>query len=252
MAKLKLYWVKLAISLLFLQCLSHLLLAQQQGAVLLLQRTALYTDQKLTKARLYTNRRQAHPVLDWAYNKKIKFKIQYKPIVKRYKSKGYILKNKTALHNLGAELIRVYPKLPENSKDQANYLWIPANSLKLNAEHLANKKYTYTQWYAAEYNLQLPQNFWIAPTAWVFRPQKTANWLNDLFKTLQKEKYSKDVELKILLGLVEAGYTKKQVELALGTPEQKNFDEQNQQWQWVYAGQRVLLKDDLVIQTILY
>lgn len=251
MATLKSYWAKLVVSVIFWQCFGNFLVAQQ-GSLLLLERTALYTNKNLTQARIYTNRRQAHAVLEWDFSNQPKFKIVYTPILKKRQGTGYIMESKPVLQELGIEPVRVYQSLPTRNLERLDYLWIPANALKLSTESTTSKDYAYVKWQMVSYNLQGGQAFWVAPKSWVFRPQKNAAWLNNLLKNLQKENLSKDMELTMLLGLVEIGYTARQVELALGQPEQKTLDAQNEQWQWVYAGQRILLEKGVVVQVLLY
>ena len=237
---------------LLLVCSLFLLASSQlfaeNGAFLIIKSTYLYEKNTLKGKRVLTRKHAAYDVI--GINKSKKNSLIYKIIVPDLKApingSGYIVENDKELQNLGEDTVKVYPEVPKKSTDLTDYQSVPSAQLQFTGKNQDSSDFPNLTWREVNYKADLPGKLWVNDWAGIYRPDKKSEWFNLIYSQISAQKLSTDLRDKILLGLVETGFTMEHVRLALGTPRKEQTLEDDNQVEWIYPHRRIIFKDNLV------
>ena len=163
---------------------------------------------------------------------------------------GYVFETDLELRALGPDKIKVFTEVPTTKTDLTQFRLVPSNQLSFTGRKETSDDFPHLIWRAVNYKTSVPEAFWIAAWSGIYRPDKSARWLNHTYQEVVTKQLEPNLTQKILLGLVETGYTKEQVKLALGEPIKEQSTPENSQFEWIYSDRKVIFKNDKVLQVL--
>jgi len=232
----------------FIFLLSSTGIYAENGSFLILKSTYLYEQNSLKGKRILTRKHAAHEVIDMGTSKKgaLIFRIIAKDVKRPFNGSGYIVENDKELQSLGEGTVKVYQEIPNNSSDLTDYQSVPSTQLQFTGKNENSPDFQNLIWREVNYKANLSGKFWVNNWAGIYRADKKPEWLTRIYERLQSLKLNKELKEKILMGLVEAGFTKEHVRLTLGIPRKEQTLEDENQIEWIYPHRRVIFKDNLV------
>lgn len=220
------------------------------GSFLVLKNTYLYPENGKGK-KLLTRVKRAYAVLNMRETKKgeVQFLITVPWKKQVITGSGFIIQSEEDLKDAEQPMVRVFEKIPEAASDLTQYKSVLAKHLQLTGRKEVSKDFPNLIWKAVNYKTTVPRNFWVKEWAGLYRLDKPASWLGDTYKKSLKIKMATKNRLKVLLGLIETGFTSKMVHLSLGEPIERKMDESGY-LEWQYPDKRVVFKADKVQQVL--
>ncbi|PCI27653.1 MAG: hypothetical protein COB67_08085 [SAR324 cluster bacterium] len=163
---------------------------------------------------------------------------------------GYILESDAELQKLGEKQVKVYAELPTLGMDMTNFQPVPSHKLLFTGKKVDAEDFPHLIWREVNYEIKTAKRFWAPEWAGIYRPDKSADWLNQIHRETVRLRLKGSLLQKILMGLVETGFSKKQVLLAIGDPREKQFSQEAQQEEWIYVDRKIIFKDNQVIRVL--
>lgn len=222
----------------------------QFGSFIVLKNTYLFSESGKGK-KVLTRAKRAYSVVDMQETKKQG--VKYLVIVPWKKQvvtgSGFIIQNEEDLKDADHPMVRVFEQVPDATSDLTQYKTVPAKHLQLTGRKEVSKDFPNLTWRAVNYKTTMPKKLWVKEWAGLYRQDKTAEWMNKIYLKSLKIKMSSKVRQKVLLGLIETGFSSQLVRLALGEPEEQTTDEAGL-LEWQYHDKRVIFKENKVHQVL--
>lgn len=221
------------------------------GSLLVLKNTYFYELPSKKGKRILTRKREAYDVIAVNNNGGSQmFKVRVPEKANIVNEGGYVAETDPEIRALGPEKIKVFSEIPTIKSDLTRYKLVPSNYLSITGRKEHSKDFPYLTWRAVNYKTNAPSEYWIAAWAGIYRPDKDADWLNRIYQKTIAQNLSQSLISKIMQGLVEAGYTKEEVRLALGEPVKEQIAQENNQLEWIYTDRKVIFKNNKVMQVL--
>ncbi len=222
------------------------------GSFLILKSTHFYSNPKKSGQRILTRKRTAYEVIsiNSPKSKSLMFNILVPVKNNMVNGSGYIVETDAELQNLGVGWVKVYQELPNKKRDLTHFQLVPSNQLSFTGQKKTSPDFANLTWRAVNFKTNVPKKYWVSDWAGIYRPDKDAKWLGETYKAVLSKKLSGDLMTKILMGLVEPGFTKDQVRLALGSPLQEELIENNTKTEWIYNSLKVIFDNNLVLRVL--
>jgi hypothetical protein len=134
--------------------------------------------------------------------------------------------------------------------DLTRYHLVPAHHLSLTGVQQNSPDFPHLVWRGVNFKTYQPVYYWVADWAGIYRPDKTADWLNLAFRRVLEIESDESKQRRMLLGLVEVGFNEKQVRLALGDPANVRQIGDIGQVEWGYGNRKVIFKNSRVVQVL--
>lgn len=224
----------------------------ENGAFLILKRVYFYTNADKSGKRLLTKTQKAYDVSDViSLSRK---SIMYQIIVPQkdnfINGSGFIVETEAELRKLGKKPVMVYPKVLTTTSDFTKYQLVPSADLSFTGRQEKSPDFPNIDWKAVNYKTSTPRIYWVPDWSGIYRPDKSAEWLNQTFYKARQLGLKKRMLQKILMGMVEAGFTEEQVELALGNPLKTVEFKQKGQEEWRYRSRKIVFSSGRVLRVL--
>ena len=235
----------------FALLISNAELQAGNGSFLILKRVYFYINANQTGKKHLSRTPKAYEVVDVKLNQK---SIMYKlivPGVRNYiNGSGFIVETDSELQKMGKKPVKVYSKVLTVESNFLEYQLVLSNQLSFTGRQEKSRSFPHITWKAVNYKTQVPKTYWVPDWSGIYRPDKNADWLNQTYQKVIRMKTDKNRRQRILLGLVESGFTKEQVEMALGEPLKTRWIENGTQEEWQYSSHKVIFKSNRVLRVI--
>ncbi|MCP4296540.1 MAG: hypothetical protein GY786_13130 [Proteobacteria bacterium] len=239
---------KIIFMLLILLCLNSKLWAAN-GSFLILKSVYLYNSVDKTGKKKITKRKAAYNVDEIHFDKNEKsllFKLNLPHLTQEVNGSGFILENDQELQELGEKRVKVYSKLPKLGMDLSNHSLVPSQKLLFTGKKENSPDFSNLTWREVNFKIKISESLWAAEWAGIYRPDKTATWMNNTYQKVTKMKLKGDKLLKVLQGLVEVGFNKDLVLLSIDEPQKKVLSADGDLEEWIYLDRKIIMKDNRV------
>lgn len=222
------------------------------GSFLILKSTYLFPLKDQQGRKFLTRNQKAYEVINLYKppQKSMMFEIKFSKEENIINGSGFIVETEAELKELGIKKVKVYPELPQKSTDLTDYHLVPSNHLSFSGRQLDSPDFPNLTWKAVNFKTNAPIRIWVPEWAGIYRPDKNADWLNKTYESLINKNLDKILLEKILMGLVETGFTKEQVRMALGEPIEEQLIENSTKLEWRYNGRKVIFDNDVVSRVL--
>ena len=222
------------------------------GSFLILKSAYLYNNEFQTGHRRLTRTKKAYDVVGIARTRKnsLLLRIMFSSDDQTTNGSGYVIEGQGDVQENGETIIKVYPKAPKITDDLTNCIRMSASQLQFTGGSEVSPDFPHIIWKEVNYKALLPLYYWVAEYAGIYRPNKNADWLNDVYSKLEAKKMKSSLKNKILSGLIEKGFTPDWVELSMGPPQKIQPLEESGSVEWHYPNRKVIFKDNKVVQII--
>lgn len=221
------------------------------GSILILKSAYFYQKHTKKGKRLLTRMRKAYDVLELDNTSpSLMFKVSVPDKKKQVNGSGYMVETDLELQELGLKMVKVYPELPTEKADLTKYKPVPSNQISFTGRKETSADFPNLVWRAVNYKTDVPEELWIAAWAGIYRPDKSAEWLNRIYQKAKVLHLKPALMDKILNGLVEIGFSKEQVRLALGDPLKEQMIDNDSRLEWLYNDRRVIFANDQVLRVL--
>ena len=222
------------------------------GSFFILKSVYLFKDSALKTGKTLTRRQKAYDVVQMKFGSKknLLFQITVPETTKIVNGSGYVIETEAELEKSDKLNIKVYSKLPKLQTGQNEFVSVPKDQLLFTGHQEKSESYPFLVWREVNYKTDLPTNLWVEGWAGIYRPDKNAEWLNDVDQQLALESYSKQLKEKILFGIIEVGFSSKLVSLALGRPDNINETDEKDTVEWIYPNRKIIIKQNKVIRVL--
>jgi len=221
------------------------------GSFLILKRVYFYINANQTGKKNLSRTPKAYEVVDVKLNQK---SVMYQLLVPEDQSyingSGFIVESDSELQKMETKQVKVYAKVLSIESDFLDYQLVSSNQLSFTGRQEQSSAFPHLMWKAVNYKTQVPKTFWVPDWSGVYRPNKSADWLNQTYRKAIRMNIGKNRRQRVLLGLVESGFTKEQVKMALGAPLKMKRIENGTQEEWQYSSHKVIFKSDRVLRVI--
>ena len=222
------------------------------GSFLILKSTYLYKKGNLSSRKILTRKRQAYDVENI---KKIKAgKFMFEIIVPEKKTlvngSGFIVESDEELQKLGNGKVRVYAEIPNEAVNIRQTLMLPLSRMLITGRKERVDAFPNLYWREVNYKVEIPGRYWIEDWSGIYRPDKNAEWLNQSYRGVTKLNLDRTLRLKILQGLIEAGFSMEQVRLSIGIPVKKINSDSGPQTEWIYGNRKVIFQNGKVLRIL--
>lgn len=163
---------------------------------------------------------------------------------------GFIIQSEEDLKDTEHPMVRVYDQVPDATSDLTVFKMVPAKHLQLTGRKEVSRDFPNLTWRAINYKTTIPRKFWIKEWAGLYRQDQSPEWMDKTYQESLKIKMSVTNRRKVLMGLVETGFTRQMVRLALGEPVESHTDENTGLLEWHYRDRKVIFKDNKVQQIL--
>ncbi|MFH2133375.1 MAG: hypothetical protein ABIK68_23600 [bacterium] len=244
--------MRLILAALFIALLSTAEVEAGNGSFLILKRVYFYVNAGQSGKKELTRTQKAYDVIDVTAQdqKPVMYQIVVKEDNNVINGTGYIVETEAELQKLGPNPVKVYAKVLGSQSDFTGFLLVSPNQLSFTGRQEQTRDFPYVIWKAVNYKTSAPKTYWVPDWSGIYRPDKTAAWLNQTYQKANRLKLNENLMHKILLGLVETGYTREQVELTLGNPQERKVIENATQEEWQYEGRKVIFKSNRVLRVL--
>ena len=224
----------------------------QHGSFLILKSSYLFKSRSQQERVTLTRRKEAYNVIRFYEPKgaSLMFEIAFGGIQTDINGSGFIVETESELKTLGASKVKVYPNVPSSRTNLTDYQAVPSNRLSFTGRQETSPDFPHLVWKAVNYKIQVPARLWVPEWAGIYRPDKEADWMNETYQAANRMDVTPELLNKILNGQVEAGFTKEQVRLALGSPLKEESAENDTRLEWIYYGRKVIFVDDIVSRVL--
>lgn len=236
-------------------CINTVFAGQTQagnGSFLILKRVYFYNDANTSEKRLLTKSRKAYEVTDVSLStqKTVMFRIIVPQVKSQVNGTGYIIETEADLRKMGNHPVKVYANVLTTSSDFSQYQLVKPTDLSFSGRQENSPDFPNISWKAVNFKTSIPGTFWVPDWSGIYRPDKNAAWLNRTYEKAKQHRLKDALLHKILLGMVEIGFTKSQVGLALGEPlKTKKLDKANQE-EWQYNGRTIVFELNRVLRVL--
>lgn len=222
------------------------------GAFLLTKSDYLYETLMPNGTKYFTKRRSAFSVLDVVEKKDntVFYQILFPFLKEKITGSGFILENDEELQQLGEGPIKVYPVVPTEQNKFPGFVPVLTKQLSFTGKSEKSPLFPGIIWRVVDYKTSVPKKMWVSSEAGIFRLDKDAAWFNRVWKEIRSKKYNFKIRKLLLMGLVENGFTKEQVLLALGEPTKKVVKEAEDGAEWIYPDKKIIFKANIVQQVL--
>lgn len=222
------------------------------GSFLILKSTYLYETKDQKGKKFLIRERQAYNVLNIHAPKgsSLVFEIEFDKRSQPINGSGFIVETETELKGLGVSEVKVYLEIPTKQSDLTNYRLVPSNQLSFIGRQESSADFPNLTWKAVNFKAYIPIRGWIPEWAGIYRPDKEAAWLNQIYTAAQLTNITGKLLEKILNGQVEPGFTKEQVRMALGNPLQEQLSENDTKLEWIYGKRKVIFSNNVVSRVL--
>ncbi|MDT8448180.1 MAG: hypothetical protein RRB13_14905 [bacterium] len=230
-------------------CLGALPLQAEMGSFLVLKSAYFYPSLNGGK-KVLTRNKTAYPVvgMEFVGEDKMLFQVLV-PTDQISTGSGFIVETDQELKENKDALIKVYPSLPSTKADLTDYQLVPVAALLITGRQETQADFPQLAFRAVNYKGALPQTYWVDDWAGIYRPEKESTWLNQVFEELSRTQLPEDRRDRVLMGLVETGFTEQEVRQALGEPTQRERLATGE-IQWIYANKKILFEAGKVAQVL--
>ena len=240
--------MKQLITILFLVSFSTATYAEM-GAFMVLKSAYLYPSLK-SKSKVLTRIKAAYPVTGFKVVGKNKLLYQILvPETEISTGSGFIAETDSELAEKKDILIKVYPVLPTQKISLVDYRLVPIKALLITGRQEVTPDFPQLSFRAVNFKGLPPKSYWVDNWAGVYRLDKDENFLNFSWAALEQTNVPTSKKIRIIMGLVEPGFSKEEVKLALGAP-QKVEPLADGELQWVYPQKKVVFEKGKVIRTL--
>ncbi len=237
---------------LFILLLSISSVQAGNGSFLILKRVYFYHNANKSGKRYLTRTQKAYEVVDVAAMSKNS--VMYRIIVPQSNNlvngAGFIVETEAEIRKLGTRPVKIYSKVLTINSDFTSFQLVPATQLSFSGRQEQSPDFPNISWKAVNYRTSAPMVYWVPDWSGVYRPDKNAEWLNRTFQKAGRLKLGESLLQKILMGTVEAGFTREQVELTLGEPVEKKHLDNDRQEEWQYKGRKIVFESNLVLRIL--
>jgi len=218
------------------------------GAFLVLKSTYLYTEKGAGSKQL-TRKKEAYPVVGIS---RLGDKLLYQVLEESKKistGTGFVVETDQELQAKKEDLVKVYLQLPQKNTDLKDFQLVPTHLLLATGAQEQSQAFPELEFRAVSYQGAVPKLSWVYSWAGIYRPDKSASFLNLVWSRLEQGEYTRSKVKRIMMGLVEIGYSKSDVKLALGAP-LKEEALPGGELQWVYPQKKVVFNKGKVTRTL--
>lgn len=228
------------------------LLFAGNGSFLILKSAYLYQNANQEGQKILTRDRRAYDVLD-IYNQKgasLMFLIEFSGRTEPVNGSGFIVETEAELKEIGVRQIKVYSEIPRKTSDLTDYRLVSSNQLSFTGRQEHSPDFPNLFWRTVNYKIEIPLQLWVPDWAGIYRPTKDADWLNQAYESAIAANLDKTMMDKLLMGQVEAGYSKEQVKMALGEPLKEQLTENDTKLEWIYDHRKVIFVNNQVLRVL--
>lgn len=244
MDRLKNWLLILLLSVLF----SYPLAAADLGSLLITHQASLYLEPSMKGRHLLTRLKKAYQVTGIkALKDKMIFEIIYPGRTREVSGNGFILNTELTQGGTESQKINVYSELPERSQKLIEFNEMPIKDIQVLSQRSSSPDFPEVEWIPVSYKTRLPQRFWVYSFQGIYRPEKSVTWSQNTYSQLIRLKYSGEILQKLLQGMVEVGFTKLEVRLALGSPISTVKLDKPESQEWTYQHLKITFKNDKVV-----
>jgi hypothetical protein len=222
------------------------------GSFLILKSTYLYQTRDQKGKKILTREKQAYTVLNIYTSKgsSAMLEIEFDKKTDAINGSGFIVENESELKEMGLSDVKVYLEMPSKQSDLTNYKLVPSNQLSFIGRQESSSDFPNLSWKAVNFKANVPLRVWIPEWAGIYRPDKEASWLNQIYAVAILNNLTGNLLDKILNGQVEPGFTKEQVRMALGNPGKEQLIEDDTKLEWIYGNRKVIFVNSIVSRVL--
>lgn len=224
----------------------------ENGSFLILKSAYLYENSAKEGKKVLTRTRRAYDVVDLKPSQEdsMMFCILFPKEDHVTNGSGFIVETEEELKSLDTSPVKVYAELPSLENDLTRYEMVPSNQLSFTGSQKVSPDFPNLTWKAVNYKTTAPIKYWVPEWAGIYRPDKDARWLNSAFDLTAEKEMDPDLVDKILMGIVETGFSKNQVRMALGDPIEEKLIEDNTKTEWIYSSRTIIFENNVVLHVL--
>jgi len=210
-----------AVSLVLLLAATGSAPAQQAiGAYFTVVNTYLYTKAPHDGKRILVRPRQAFTVLDVTTDAQdtLWFEVGYATETAKINGIGWTAAAPHELLAAPQEPVLVFSSVPGGDDSGLSVIKVPGNGLELLNETQSGRPFAQVDWQKVRYQFDQPLRAWARGSAGIYRPGKSAAFLSRLYGELVTRNVDKDLQTRLLSGIIRIGDTERDVRWALGDP----------------------------------
>lgn len=222
------------------------------GSFLILKSAYLYQNSVKEGKKVLTRIRRAYDVVDLKPSQEdsMMFCILFPKEDHITNGSGYIVETEEELKSLDTSPVKVYAEMPSLDSDLTRYEMVPSNQLSFTGSQKISPDFPNLTWKAVNYKTDAPIQYWVPEWAGIYRPDKDAKWLNDAFNMTAENEMDPELVDKILMGIVETGFSKNQVRMALGDPMTERLIEDETKTEWIYSSRTIIFENNVVLRVL--
>ncbi|MDX2469019.1 MAG: hypothetical protein QNL04_00415 [SAR324 cluster bacterium] len=223
-----------------------------QGSFLVTKSIYLYKDSDKKSKKILTKRNKAYDVtaLKILKDNQVFLKISVPSQNHKVNGSGFILETGDELIGKVGKKIKVYGEIPTTKENLTNFVLVNTKDIKLTAKTTRSSHFLGITFTGVNYESILPREYWVLDWGGIYRPDKDAFWLNDAYQKLKKLNLKADKTNKLLLGIIETGYSGAQVKLSWGDPLKEQPGDVAGEVEWTYPNKKVILEKGFVKQQL--
>lgn len=227
-------------------------LSANQGSFLVTKSIYLYKAPNKTSKKILTRRNKAYDVINLKVlkDKQVFLKISVPSTNHKVNGSGFIIETDDELISKAGRKIKVYDKIPTTKENLTNFVLINTNDVKLTAQKTRSSHFLGITFRGVNFESILPREYWVLDWGGIYRPDKNALWMNDAYRQIKKLKLKAQKSNKLLLGIIETGYSGQQVKLSWGEPLKEEPGEVAGEVEWTYPNKKVILENGFVKQQL--
>ncbi len=195
--------------------------AQQAiGGYFTLVNTYFYAKAPHDGKRILVRPRQAFTVLDVTTDSQdlLWFQVSYPAEINKVTGIGWTAAAPHELLATPQEPVLVFTSVPGTDEAGLSVFKVPASGLELLNETQSGRPYAQVDWQKVRYQFDQPLRAWARGSAGIYRPGKSAQFLSRVYAELVTRNVDKDLQNRLLSGIIRIGDTQRDVRWALGDP----------------------------------
>lgn len=190
------------------------------GSYFTIVNTYVYTKGPRDGRRYLVRPRQAFNVVDVMTDDEgtLWFRIVYPAVTAKLSGTGWTPSAPHELVSAQEEPVLVFSRIPAGNNGGFSVLKVPATSLELLNETQSETRFAQLTWQRVRYQTEQPMRVWARGPAGIHRPGKTAAFISRVYGELVTRNVDKDLQTRLLSGVIRIGDTVREVRWALGDP----------------------------------
>jgi len=195
--------------------------AQQAiGGYFTLVNTYLYAKAPHEGKRILVRPRQAFTVLDVTTDSQdlLWFQVVYAAETNKVAGTGWTAAAPHELLAAPQDSVLVFTSVPGGDDSGLSVFRVPASGLELLNETQSGRPFAQVDWQKVRYQFDQPLRAWARGSAGIYRPGKSAQFLSRVHGELVTRNVDKDLQTRLLSGVIRIGDTQRDVRWALGDP----------------------------------